>query len=226
MQVLFIPFTKLLPGRIGSFFIFTVFLIGMAGSSSSAQDTAGYYADGSLRFRGRMMDSLREGLWIFYYPGGPVSAKMPYHLGELDGLAYYYDDHSELIALENWSNGLQEDSSWYFYPNGIVEKKGRFRHSLHDGKWAFYYISGVIKRIGTYINGIPEGEWEFYNEKAIKIQEGQFKNGLEDGNWVFFDIKGRKTYLGTFSSGKRSGTWYKVRKSGDTRIYRKYPVDN
>jgi antitoxin component YwqK of YwqJK toxin-antitoxin module len=226
MQVLYFQFVKLFYPHFRRFFICICFLIITVVSVSLGQDTTSFYPDGTIRFKGMMKDSLKEGTWMFYYPGGPLSAKIPYDKGEFNGLAYFYDNQSNLIGLENWSNGLQEDSSWYYYPNGILEKKGIFIHSMHSGKWEFYYNNGILKRRGTYIYGLPWGFWEFYNDKGIKIQEGQFKNGLEDGNWVFFNKKGQKTYLGSFSSGKRTGTWYKLRKNGDSRIYRKYPYDN
>ena len=224
MQVLLNAFMKLLYKPATLISIIIPFLLAAPVSESFSQDdSTGYYPDGSTRFKGKLVDSLREGLWLFYYPGGTVSARVPYHKDLLHGKACYFDNHSNLIALENWSNGLQEDSSWYYYPNGILEKKGRFALSLHEGTWTFFYNNGILRQKGTYINGLPEGLWEFYNEKGIKVQQGEFKNGLEDGKWVFFDNNGHKTYLGSFFSGKRSGIWYKVKKNGRTRIYREYP---
>ncbi len=179
-----------------------------------------YYEDGSIKAEGILENGIKSGHWHFYYPSGELSSIENYRENQLDGTIKYFDDQANLIAIEFWNLGVQQDSSIYFYPNGKVEKRGVFEDGLYEGKWKFFYNNGNLKRTGSYSDGLPVGKWTFYNEKGILIQEGHFEHGLEEGEWKFYGDFGDLEYFGNFHKGEKTGDWFRVTKKGKQKTYK------
>ena len=150
-------------------------------SAARAQDTTLVYGDGNvIRAKGCMENEVKSGEWLFYYPQGSLSGVENYQGGKLHGKVIYFDVAGNKLAEENWCNGLQQDSSFYYYPNGQIEKAGIFADGQYEGSWTFFWENGQTKRLGSYVNGLPEGLWIFYSSKEVKEQEGYFSAGKED----------------------------------------------
>jgi antitoxin component YwqK of YwqJK toxin-antitoxin module len=173
-----------------------------------------YYPNGAIKSKGEMKNGIKSGCWLFYYPDGGLSAEEHYLKDELHGNVKYYDQSQNLIAIENWQFGYQQDSSLYFYPDGQKEKEGLFDDGLYSGRWMFYNPDGSLKKIGYYAEGLPNGTWKFYNIHGVLIQEGAFKNGMEEGEWKFYSDEGRLEFIGSFHEGKKIGKWFRANRKG------------
>ncbi len=203
------------------FFILSLLILEKK-DNAFAQEVTDYYPGHEIRSKGVIVDSLKEGVWQYFYPDGRLEAIEPYLHNRLNGKVIYYDDRLNVIARENWQDGLQEDSSIYYYPNGKVEKKGVFHDGLYEGLWLFYYKNGKIKRTGYYRNGLPDGHWIYYSASSQKLQEGDYKMNLEVGEWLFYNNQGRLKYSGDFRSGEKTGIWYRYKKNGKKVVYYNY----
>ncbi len=74
----------------------------------------------------------------------------------------------------------------YYFDNGTVAKKERYRRGVLNGMYKEYFPSGELKVDGSYDKGYEEGVWKYYH-KTGKIQvKGQFKNGEKVGVWKTF----------------------------------------
>lgn len=179
-----------------------------------------YYEDGSLKAEGQLENGIKNGTWKFYYPSGALSSIENYADDQLDGEIEYFDEHGNKIAHEQWNGGVQVDSSFYYYANGSMEKKGIFMDGLYEGLWRFYFESGALKRTGQYHQGLPHGEWKFFNEDKFLIQYGFFMNGVEDGEWKFYTKDGELEFYGNYKGGAKSGKWYRVTKKGKSKSFK------
>jgi len=167
-----------------------------------------YYQDGKLKAEGALVSGQKKGLWKYYYPNQVLSAEEFYKEDLLDGKRKTFDFEGKLQTLENWVDGVEEDSSFSYYPNGIVHRKGAYRNGLYEGVWYTYYENGKLKNQGSYKQGNPEGFWMFWNEKGIKTHEGNFLNGKESGPWKIYNSKkGFLEFEGEYKDGKRVKTW-------------------
>ena len=198
---------------------FLLSLIALSIAAHAQRTEKSYYEDGSIKAEGTLKNGYKSGLWYYYYPSGKLSSKENYIENQLDGQIKYFDDQENLIAIEKWSKGLQQDSSIYFYPDGQIEKGGIFANGMYKGKWLFYYNNGNLKRAGSYSNGLPAGSWTFYNEKGILVQEGYFEYGLEEGEWKFYGDNGDLEYFGNFHKGEKAGEWFRINKKGKVNTY-------
>ncbi len=195
------------------FYLIIILLISFKNVFSQSQDTI-YYADGNVKAIG-MLDSKgkKRGSWTYFYPSGIKSAEMTYSQEEvLNGIQYLFDEKGNLIAKEYWSNDLQQDTSSYFYSNGMKEKEGFFKDGLYEGKWFFYYPNGNLKRTGTYRQGLPDGKWKFYFENGKINQEGNLVGRKESGFWKYYDEQGNGTFEGCWKNGVKTGQWYTFKK--------------
>lgn len=74
----------------------------------------------------------------------------------------------------------------YYFSNGTVAKKERYRKGVLNGLYKEYYPSGELKIDGAYDKGYEEGVWKYYH-KTGKIQsKGHYKNGEKVGVWKTF----------------------------------------
>ena len=71
----------------------------------------------------------------------------------------------EKISIQQYLNGIDYGKWIFYFPNGKIETKGKFRDGKRVGKWRYYYESGKIKQISNYSKlGEREGKWVEYDE--------------------------------------------------------------
>src|SRR6187402_3344209 len=87
-----------------------------------------YYATGELKEEGLLDDKGKKtGMWKLFYPSGKINAEEIYKNGKRDGLIKTYGFEGTLQTVEHWKAGIQEDSTWEYYANGQVKRKGIFK---------------------------------------------------------------------------------------------------
>lgn len=198
--------------------IFLAFLFLAINLYSFAQDTVSYYyEDGAIKEKGILTDGQKEGCWTYFYPDGTKNATECYQNGILLGQVKNYDFHGNLISLENFVDGMESDSAFYYYSSGQVKRKGVYAQGLYDGEWLTYYENGGLKQKGSYLNGMPHGQWIFYNEEGMLTHEGHYKKAKESGYWKIYSDKGYLELAGEMYNGKRIGVWREYNKRGKVK---------
>ena len=55
----------------------------------------------------------------------------------------------------------------FYFPNGEIETKGKFKNGVRIGKWKYYYESGTLKQVSNYSRtGQRSGKWIEYKENG------------------------------------------------------------
>ena len=86
-----------------------------------------------------------------------------------DGLPYtgrctFYVDGVKR-SIQQYLNGVDYGKWKFYFSNGKLETKGKFREGKRVGKWRYYYESGKLKQISSYSKlGVREGKWIEYDE--------------------------------------------------------------
>ena len=83
--------------------------------SNAQKVEKGYYANGHVKFEGKILNGTKTGMWKFYFPEGNISSFENYKNGLLHGRVEYFDAGGNLISLEHWNEGIQVDSAFYFF---------------------------------------------------------------------------------------------------------------
>tara|TARA_B100001175_G_scaffold253905_1_gene221560 strand:+ start:1359 stop:1709 length:351 start_codon:yes stop_codon:yes gene_type:complete len=96
-------------------------------------------------------------------------------LTTVDGLPYtgrctnYVDGYKS--SVQQYLNGVDYGIWIFYFPNGKIETKGKFKDGKRVRKWKYYYESGNIRQISSYsMLGEKKGKWIEYDEDGQVIR--------------------------------------------------------
>lgn len=131
-----------------------------------------------------------------------------YKAGMLDGKAENFYPDGRLASIENWKEDLQEDTAWYYHPNGVLHRKGIYESGVYQGIWVTFFPNSLHEQTIHYTDGLPDGPSKNWNEKGVLIETGSYHAGRKHGQFVFFDNSTGKIHqTGSYCSDLPCGLW-------------------
>jgi len=107
-----------------------------------------YYKNGQIKVNVKMSkDSILDGLGKRYYPSGELKVKTWYH------------------------NGINTDSAFFYYKNGIIKKKGFVKNRCQIGWWQHFDSLGKLTKKVEIV--------EIVKDSTRVSQEIYFKKNME-----------------------------------------------
>ncbi|MGB0177391.1 MAG: toxin-antitoxin system YwqK family antitoxin [Owenweeksia sp.] len=125
-------------------------------------------------FRGQ-----EDGLSVEYSDTGTVITQGNYIDGRKDGKwILQVNDHKE---AGNYFDGLRNGKWVYYYydKEETVRFEGTFENGLASGLHTYYYPNGNMERRGKYAGGQKEGVWDYFDEQGDKVITIEYENGEE-----------------------------------------------
>ncbi|MGZ4042580.1 MAG: toxin-antitoxin system YwqK family antitoxin [Bacteroidia bacterium] len=123
-------------------------------------------------------DSLKQGVWREFHPGGKLK--------------------SEVVFKNNKKQGLE--ISWYNM-NGCVKQETYYNNGQLDGPVTYYYRNCKKELTENYKNGVKEGlEISYHPNGRIKA-EGNFKKGNLDGVYKVYNKNGQFDFESRTTTG-------------------------
>ena len=74
----------------------------------------------------------------------------------------------------------------YFYPEGSILKKEKYKDGLLDGPYKEYYPTGEVKVEGVYGEGLKQRAWKIYYKTGKIKTKGKYRNDKKVGEWTTF----------------------------------------
>ena len=74
----------------------------------------------------------------------------------------------------------------YFYPEGSILKKEKYKDGLLDGPYKEYYPTGEVKVEGIYGEGFKQRAWKIYYKTGKIKTKGKYRNDKKVGEWTTF----------------------------------------
>ncbi len=102
---------------------------------------------------GMMKDSLKQGLWISFYPDGKIYGIEFFDNGKWNGPWYYFHKNGQLMMYHETKNGKWQGKGYNYYSNGVLMSKANFVNDRLDGEYEEYEEDGTLFRIWEYKNG-------------------------------------------------------------------------
>jgi len=167
--------------------------------------------------QGNLVNGLKEGEWLFFYPDGKIMAKEMYKEDELSGKSNSYFPDGKLSSTENWVEDLQEDSAFYYHNNGTLNRKGIYEKGVYQGLWLTFFENGKLSQTVYYVDGLPEGPSKNWYESGLIQEEGFYENGKKHGQFVFY-VEKKGSPIGLISNYKKDkevGVWIYFNKRGN-----------
>ncbi|HLP12002.1 MAG TPA: toxin-antitoxin system YwqK family antitoxin [Flavobacteriales bacterium] len=174
------------------------------------------------------------GKWIEYYGDSKTKIKSEtnYRAGVKEGVSKEYDENGNLLKLEQFENGIVNDSAQefvfidirtVFHENGTPKlvggyannkKQGIFREYDSNGDSAkvinsFIYDQDIMLSEGIIDNsGVYRGPWKIYYTTGELKEEGEYLDGVKEGEWKYYYRNGAIEQKGKYVKGKIHGPWY------------------
>lgn len=167
-----------------------------------------FNANGSLKSVGTFDEKVNHavGYWTYYNMGAYLDNEGLYdERGQEQGKWKYYDLYGRLKAVRMAKDGQLNDTSWSYYPNGVVDEyniirngklsgvsqghhytgavsgKVGFRDDKRDGVFELYFENGNLRQQGTYKMDVPEGKFLEFYDNGVKSEEYSYVNGKIEG---------------------------------------------
>jgi antitoxin component YwqK of YwqJK toxin-antitoxin module len=164
-----------------------------------------YYANGKIKCRGVYKNSLREGIWVWYYKSnGQKKEETDYKKGEYFVLNYWQEDGKQTMT------GGTGYMIKYFACGGI-NVRAVYKNQKRDGEWTWYHENGKKKETVNYSEGTLTGKNITWNYKGEKKREKDIDPEKKTKNEIDFYDNGQAKEEGVYLDGKYKITNYWTR---------------
>lgn len=102
---------------------------------------------------GMLNDSIKNGLWIEYYPNKVIKSIEFYIDGELQGPFLLFYENGNLKFESQIMNNEFEGERIVYFDNGKVQNKGYFLNGKQDSIWEFYLYCGGLDKMLRFEKG-------------------------------------------------------------------------
>jgi len=99
-----------------------------------------------------------------------------------NGTKYREGKAESLIANKEVFKGFVT----YFYPDGSISKKEKYKNGFLDGPYKEYYPTGEVKVEGVYGEGQKQRAWKIYYKTGKIKTKGKYRNDEKVGEWTTF----------------------------------------
>lgn len=180
-----------------------------------------YYVNGNKKSEGNRKNYIIDSLWIFYAENGDTTESIYYVNGKRSGFdTKYYtrlDSGKNVVkSKELYIDDIKQGNAFYFYPNGELQYKVKFKNNIRDGSGFEYSRDGNLIALLEYRNdflisrqpvnrtdtkGQHTGTWiELYDNGQVK-QETNYVNGLPNGFSKEYSPSGKIIKIESYNNG-------------------------
>jgi len=144
-----------------------------------------------------------------FLDGKPVGVHRTYDsLGRVNS-SRIFDRDGNLIAKGIVNEEGDKLGEWiYYYAQGNIKSKGKYRNNRRVNNWNYYYLNGNVEQQGSFKKGVPDGLWKWYFESGQLKREEFYRLGEEEGESVEYDENGNIISVGSYLEGLKEGQWF------------------
>ncbi len=119
-------------------------------------------------------------------------------------------DNSGMKIFEaNYKDGLESDTSLYYYANGQIRIRNVYTTPGRICRHEAFDEQGHLLATGIYNQKNRDGEWRLYTEAGKLIKIANYRMGIKEGLHVVFTSNGDTAEVATWKDNHRNGRWWK-----------------
>ncbi|MDF1695764.1 MAG: toxin-antitoxin system YwqK family antitoxin [Saprospiraceae bacterium] len=122
-------------------------------------------------------DSLKNGLYKRFSPGGILLEESMYVEGKLNGERIIYNEKGEKEVSEIYTNDVLNGTLREYYPNGKMKLTGTYTNNVLSGTVNVFYPSGKLKEEVQFLDNKEDGPFKEFHENGNIKWEGTYKDG-------------------------------------------------
>jgi len=127
-----------------------------------------YFRNGGIQMKGKYVDGLKDGVFIYYSNRGSYSSAGRYNREDAVGKWQNYHWNGVLQSEVYYTDGAYTRSVW--------DSLGRAQVEQGNGKSLTWYSNGQVAEEGRYINGRKEGDWFGFFEDGRPYYREYYRN--------------------------------------------------
>lgn len=154
-----------------------------------------YDSEGNLKRVGKIVNGLKEGIWLSFYQNGDTASIETFILDTLVKKIEYSSDGPSIE--ESYKNGFKNGPFKVYWDNGQILTEGEYKNDSIHGEIVDYYRNGIIESVSNYDIGRPYGEYKYYySDGTIQLEAQEFG----EGEHHIYDSLGSREYTVIFES--------------------------
>ena len=177
----------------------------------NGEKTTTSFYDGKqyISSREQLIDGLREGERLTYYPNGSIQSKEQYKSGRLSGLASYFDEAGYLRRTQTFSYNWRYGQEKFYDTLGRVIRTTNWRKDLREGPDKMMLGTKTVlltnytadKKQGKGL--VPVYDYRLNKNEIIGIEQVLFKDDLKEGLAIGLSLNENDTlYRHYYKAGK------------------------
>ena len=135
-------------------------------------------------------NNVREGLTVYYHPGGNKFCECMYINGVIHGQFKHYE-HGKLRATCDYTNGIKNGVHTIYDNNRNMISFTTYKHNMKNGLFQQSYSNGIIEYVGEYKGGLKHGQWIRFYENGTICGEVLYNFGKIVGEHKLWDKNGK-----------------------------------
>jgi uncharacterized protein len=134
-----------------------------------------FYPDSTIKSEGKLIDNIKEGVWVEYHTNGQIMTESNFKNGDLDGLFKFYGIIDKPEELKRSYDG-----------NDIIKSEGKYTKGNRTGMWRTDIRKGIC-----VINQYDSNEKGDYIDFEIAYYTAECDNVAAEALWVNGNRHGR-----------------------------------
>lgn len=123
--------------------------------------------NGAVVSRGKMQDSLKVGVWVYFHKNTRDTLMVEtYKNGKLEGEKRIYFPNGKITEVSYYQQGLRQGVTLVYDETGNLLSEIEYQNDTLNGLAKYYEFGKLIVK-GFYKNGKRTGVWEFYKDGAL-----------------------------------------------------------
>ncbi len=160
---------------------------------------------------------------IYYGPKGEDAQRIWLDNGNGEFRVNYKDGKKRFVS--NYVNGELEGDITMYYPNGQIEKQGKYESDMKQGEWKDFYDNGQVEDVYSYVNGELDGKYTSYFKSGNIEIEATYDEDEFEGSYKRYFENGKLRFEYNYKEGMLHGECRYYVPSGDLIMIRYYVQD-
>ncbi len=138
-----------------------------------------YYENRKIQLKENYQNGLLHGDRTIWYPNGQIQSFQKYIKGKEEGMYKWFSEKGELIQLEYFRNGIQVDTSTYWYETDTL--KYQLLRYMEWNSCTYEVAKKILSTRKIWFQTV-------FNEKGEMISFlSNYRNGLKKKEWIFLE---------------------------------------
>lgn len=160
---------------------------------------------GEVKFTGRFVDDLKEGVGVEYRPGGTRAFEGHFSRNRRSGKGRQFDKQERVVFDGLFEEDVRNGEGREFWESGQVLFKGSYRGGQREGPGTEFRKDGSKRLEGNWSGNSLNGLGSEFDEEGNLVYEGEFKGGVREGRGKLFFEGGKMRIEGVFLRGELAG---------------------